>query len=167
MASQYANVCDEFRALASSHLDGELEELELARLERHLGVCARCTTWSREAAALAALLHEATAVQLTWWPEGSVRALRTRLVRAASVGAAAISAAAVAGFAITQAGHGLFLLSTGGARSVAEAPCASCMKEEIFMSAWRHRPQFPKVAVAPVRHVSNPFVEPDVTVERP
>src|SRR4051812_30666557 len=109
----HADGCGEFRALASIRLDGELDELEAARLERHLGVCGPCVTWMRDVSALAKALNESTSVAPTWSSDGLGRSFRWRFVRATSVGAAAVSAAAAAALLLAQPGGGLSLFSSG------------------------------------------------------
>ena len=160
--SDHADGCGEFRALASSRLDGELDELESARLERHLGVCDPCVIWARDAGALAKVLNESIAVAPTWSSEGLGRSRRWRFGHATSVGAAAVSAAALAAFALVQPSSGLSLFSSGKGTAVSEAPCASCMKKEALGYAARARstPAL-RVSAAPIHtHVTNPLVEP-------
>src|SRR5262245_61027641 len=131
--TDHADGCGEFRALASSRLDGELDELESARLERHLGICVACTSWTRDAGALARVLNESTSVPPMWSSDGLRRSVRWRFVRAASVGAAAVSAAAIAAVTLAQPGSGLPLFSSGNAVSPASTSqdlCASCMKKQ-------------------------------------
>jgi predicted anti-sigma-YlaC factor YlaD len=162
----YADGCGEFRALASIRLDGELDELESARLERHLGVCGPCMTWTREVGALAKVLNESTSVAPTWSSDDLSRPLRWRFVRATSVGAAAVSAAAAAALLLAQPGGGLSLFSSGRGTSASEALCASCMKKQAvtFSFSSRARSTTPqRDAAAPIRtHVTspNPLVEP-------
>ncbi len=153
--------CDEFRALASSRLDGELTELDSLRLERHFGVCADCETWMRDAAALATMLRESISVPPAWSSVGLVRSLRWRFVHATSVGAAAASAAAVAIFVAAQPGNGLSLYASGGALPVSPPPCVSCMKMRTlaFAAGIRQAPAR-EIASPYQRHVTNPLVEP-------
>jgi predicted anti-sigma-YlaC factor YlaD len=145
--------CTDWRALASCRLDGELDELQTARLEHHLRACAECRSWTDEVAALAGLLHEPEPVRLTWSFEQRARALRRRLVRGVAVGATAASAAAVAAFAIALPGHGISFFSSTAAR-VSDLPCVSCTKKQALTphAAW------PPPASAPI-HVANPLVE--------
>jgi predicted anti-sigma-YlaC factor YlaD len=145
--------CTDWRALASCRLDGELDELQTARLEHHLRVCAECRSWTREVAALAGLLHESEPVPSTWAFEHRSRALPRRLVRGVAVGATAASAAAVAAFAIALPGHGLSFFSSTSAH-VSALPCISCTKKQALTphAAW------PPPASAPI-HVANPLVE--------
>jgi hypothetical protein len=155
--------CAEFRALASSQLDGELDELESARLDRHLVVCAQCATWTREVAALGILLQESTSVPPAWTSEGLPRSLRWRFVHAASVVAASASAAAVAAFVLAQPGSGLSLFSSGSARAASETPCVSCTKKQsLTASRTRSRPVRLRVVTDSVRtHVTNPLLDPE------
>jgi len=159
--SSHTDGCGDFRALASSWLDGELDELESARLERHLGVCDPCMTWTRDADALARWLHESQSVSPTWSFGGSARALRWRFVRVASVGAAAASAAAVAAFVLAQPGSGRFFFpSASGSRPVAEAPCVSCTKKQALTFGSHPRARHVVMTTAPIHsHVTNPLAD--------
>jgi predicted anti-sigma-YlaC factor YlaD len=120
--------CSEWRALASCRLDGELDELQDARLERHLLDCAACRSWSREIAALATLFHDSIADCPVSSSELRTHALRRRLVRSATAASAA-SVAAVAAFAIALPGT-IALFSSGRTPLVSAAPCASCVKKQ-------------------------------------
>jgi predicted anti-sigma-YlaC factor YlaD len=157
--SDHTDGCADFRALASARLDGELDELESARLARHLGVCDPCMMWMRDARAVAKVLNEATSVPPVWSSDGFGRSLRWRLVRTTSVGAAAVSAAAIAAFALVQPGGGISLFASGRP-SAPEALCASCMKKQALTAALRARSAPPRVIAAPYFHVTNPVVEP-------
>jgi predicted anti-sigma-YlaC factor YlaD len=126
-----ADRCSEWRALASCRLDGELDELQDARLERHLLSCAECRSWSREIAALVTVFHDSMAVCPVNSVELRAHALRRRLVRSASAATAA-SAAAVAAFAIALPGA-LSLFSSGRTPAAAAAPCASCTKKQALV----------------------------------
>jgi len=145
-----AERCSDWRALASCRLDGELDELQSALLDRHLLECAACRAWSRELAALTAVFHDSLEELC---PERSLElrphALRRRLVRSASAVAAA-SAAAIAVFAMALPGAAISLFSSGRTPAVASAPCTSCVKKQALTT------QSP-AATAPV-HVAHPFV---------
>jgi predicted anti-sigma-YlaC factor YlaD len=52
------DTCDRMRELFSVALDGEVSELEEARLNAHLAVCAGCSTYAAAASAAARLLRE-------------------------------------------------------------------------------------------------------------
>lgn len=83
--------CAEWRSLASCELDGELDELDTARLKRHLQGCAECSVWLAELRTLTAMLRDA---QL----EAPRRGLDLSAVRR-GVGRAAVAAATVASVA--------------------------------------------------------------------
>src|SRR5215210_8816488 len=51
--------CEQVRGAISESLDGELSEMDAARLEAHLGHCAECRAYSVDAARTARLLREA------------------------------------------------------------------------------------------------------------
>jgi predicted anti-sigma-YlaC factor YlaD len=141
--------CSEWRALASCRLDGELDELQDARLERHLLGCAPCRSWSREIAALATAFHDSIAECPVSSSELRTHALRRRLVRSATAASAA-SAAAVAAFVIAL--PGTIALFSHGRTTVSAAPCASCMKKKALTF---DGPPSSFTAVAPV-HVAHP-----------
>jgi predicted anti-sigma-YlaC factor YlaD len=142
--------CSEWRELASCRLDGELDELQDARLERHLLGCAACRAWSREIAALATMFHDSLAECPVSSSELRPHTLRRRLVRSATAASAA-SAAAVAAFVIALPGT-IALFSPGGSPAVSAAPCASCMKKQALTF---DGPPASATAVAPV-HVAHP-----------
>src|SRR2546421_3172849 len=146
--------CNEWRELASGRLDGELDELQDARLERHLLECAECRAWTREIAALATVIHDSTAVCTVSSSELRTHALRRRLVRSASAATAA-SAAAVAAFAIALPGAATSLFSSDRTPVVSAAPCASCMKKRVLTLKVPSL-QSPVRALAPI-HVAHPL----------
>jgi predicted anti-sigma-YlaC factor YlaD len=142
--------CSEWRELASSHLDGELDELRTAQLERHLLGCEPCRSWTREIAVLADALHESTTLCPAPSLELRTQTLRRKLARSASAASAA-SVAAAAAFAIALPGA-ISLFSSGRTPSVSSAPCASCMKKK----ALTFTDPASAVAVGPV-HVAHPL----------
>ena len=52
------HMCDQARELVSISLDGELSELDAARLESHLAACSGCRTYATGAAEASRLLRE-------------------------------------------------------------------------------------------------------------
>lgn len=56
--------CEQIRGALSESLDGELAEIDHARLEAHLAHCAACRAYSADAAGTARLLREAPLEQL-------------------------------------------------------------------------------------------------------
>jgi predicted anti-sigma-YlaC factor YlaD len=144
--------CSEWRALASCRLDGELDELQDARLERHLLGCEACRSWSREIAAVATLFHDSVAECPVSSSQLHTHALRRRLVRSATAVSAA-SAAAVAAFVIALPGT-IALFSPDRTIAAASAPCASCIKKQALTF---DGPPSSATAVAPV-HVAHPLV---------
>ncbi|SRR6266536_4007387 len=64
MGQLLSNDCDRMREQVSASLDGELSELETARLQAHLGICAACRTYAAGAAAAARLLQESPLEEL-------------------------------------------------------------------------------------------------------
>jgi len=143
--------CSEWRALASCRLDGELDELQTARLERHLLGCQPCRSWTGEIAALTTVLRDSMAECPVGSSELRPRALRRRLVRSASAASAA-SAAAVAAFAIALPGAAISIFSSGATPVVSSAPCTSCIKKQALVTQGLPSQA---TAVAPV-HVAHP-----------
>jgi predicted anti-sigma-YlaC factor YlaD len=141
--------CSEWRALASCRLDGELDELQDARLERHLLGCAACRSWSREIAAMAALFQDSMAECPVSSSELRTHALRRRLARSATAASAA-SAAAVAAFVIAL--PGTIALFSPARTVVSAAPCTSCVKKLALTTDGLPSSS----AVAPV-HVAHPL----------
>lgn len=94
--------CRQSRLLASCELDGELPELDAARLRHHLAECADCATWVADAGAFTGLLRAAEPTALE--QDIRVTALRrrlsgvSRLVVAGASAAAAAVAAVLVGF---------------------------------------------------------------------
>jgi predicted anti-sigma-YlaC factor YlaD len=145
--------CSEWRALASCRLDGELDELQDARLERHLIECAACRTWSDEIAALAIVIQDSSVDCMVEASGLRPRALRRRLVHSA-MAASAASAAAVAAFAVVLPGA-ISLFSSGRATAAAAAPCASCIKKQVLTNS----ASSPAKGSPPV-HVRHPLEQP-------
>jgi anti-sigma factor RsiW len=89
--------CRRTRELVSLELDGELSELESARLNAHLEACASCRELKAELAGLTLALRAAPLEQLE---RPIVLPQRTRLsLRPLQVGAAAAAVAVAAGLA--------------------------------------------------------------------
>ena len=57
--------CDRMRELFSASLDGELSELDEARLDAHLTACAGCRTYAETTVAASRLLRETPLEELT------------------------------------------------------------------------------------------------------
>ena len=93
--------CMRARESASAQLDGELSELEVARLDAHLRHCAECSAWAREVAGIGFELRGAPLVrpqrELTLPPAAVVRALH---LRAAGIAAAVVVGAAGLSFVL-------------------------------------------------------------------
>jgi predicted anti-sigma-YlaC factor YlaD len=58
-------MCDQVRELVSASLDGELSELNAARVESHVAVCAGCRTYAAGAAEAARMLRQAPLEEMT------------------------------------------------------------------------------------------------------
>ena len=84
------------RELASMHLDGELAELEAARLDLHLGRCAACRAFVETGRSLTSTLRSAEAETLSF--PIALPSARWGYTRVLQAGAAAVAVAAVAFF---------------------------------------------------------------------
>jgi predicted anti-sigma-YlaC factor YlaD len=109
--------CAKAREAASARLDGELPELDAARLDVHLRACAECRAYAAEIGTITVGLR---AVPLEW-PEIRVIMPRRRRVpvHTAAAAAAAVVLAAIGGssFALGRAfnGHGAATRTVTGA----------------------------------------------------
>lgn len=95
--TQFDHECTRTRELLSLELDGELSQLDSARLESHLVHCAQCRTLKTELAAMTLALRAAPLEQLER-PISLPRRMRWSL-RPLQVGAAAAVIAVAAGLA--------------------------------------------------------------------
>lgn len=115
--------CMRARESASTQLDGELSELEAARLDAHLRDCAECSAWAREVAGIVFELRKAPLVrprrELTLPPMAVVRHMH---VRAAGIAAAIVVGAAGLSFAL---GGLVGTSGTNGPQRTATADLAS------------------------------------------
>jgi len=64
MGQIHLDTCDRMRELFSAALDGELSELDDARLEAHLAMCPGCRSYADRSAAAARLVRSAPLEQL-------------------------------------------------------------------------------------------------------
>ena len=97
--------CEQARERLSLQLDGELPELEIAVLERHLGRCGACAAFAADVGSSTALLRAASLepAPVLWLPR---RPATMRLsARVAAVTAAAAAAALVAVSAVPLVAH--------------------------------------------------------------
>ncbi len=105
--------CLQAREAASARLDGELSELETARLTAHLRECVACSVYALELSAIADSLRSAELEQ----PQLDLTLLRRRAVPGLRVAAAAAAVLAAAGVSAYAVGHGL-----GAGNRPAKAP---------------------------------------------
>jgi predicted anti-sigma-YlaC factor YlaD len=59
------HMCDQVRELVSASLDGELSELNAARVQSHLAACAGCRTYAAGAAEASRLLRQTPLEEMT------------------------------------------------------------------------------------------------------
>ena len=107
------SACDRAREALSLVLDGELSELERARLDVHLARCPECRAFQADATVVSRLLRDAPLEQMSV-PIVLPRARRLSGARMLQAGAAAAAVAIVAGL---SALHGI-----GQRESVVNAP---------------------------------------------
>src|SRR4051794_8982676 len=98
--------CERAAQWISLELDGELSELEHARLARHLERCVSCRAWSADVEGFTSLLRSAPPAQLSSPLAVSVPFVRAkrRVAVAALVTAAAVGAAVVVALSQTAPG---------------------------------------------------------------
>jgi predicted anti-sigma-YlaC factor YlaD len=90
--------CDRIRALYSASLDGELSELDAARVETHLASCSGCSTYAAAAASTSRLLRE-TPLEQPRFPI-VVPGRRLAFARRFQVAAAAAAVAVTVGLSV-------------------------------------------------------------------
>ena len=98
-----SNDCLQAREAASARLDGELSELEAARLDAHLRGCAACSVYALELSAIAESLRRADLEQ----PQLDLTLPRRRALPGIRVAAAAAAVVAVGAGSAFALGHGL------------------------------------------------------------
>ena len=107
--------CEQIRGALSESLDGELAEIDHARLEAHLAHCAACRAYSADLAGTARLLREAPLEQLDF--PIALPSRRLAVARRLQVGAAAaallvtVGLSAVVGSVGSGGGSGLSVRS--------------------------------------------------------
>lgn len=99
--------CSRAQAWASLELDGELSQLEVVLLERHLERCAGCAVRVSDMRALAAALRSAP-------PEAPSAPVFVASSRSSRSGALAAKVAIAAALALAAGGLGVFAGSLGG-----------------------------------------------------
>jgi predicted anti-sigma-YlaC factor YlaD len=97
--------CDRAAQLYSLELDGELSELERARLAKHLESCASCRAWSADVARFTSLIRAAPPVAPAATAAVLVPRARSKRRAAAVLASVAAAAAAAAVIALPQAGQ--------------------------------------------------------------
>jgi predicted anti-sigma-YlaC factor YlaD len=96
--------CERAAQWISLDLDGELSELERARLARHLDRCASCRAWSAEVGGFTSLLRTAPLVELSAPLAVVLPGVRAKR-RAAVAAFATVAAVAAALVVLPQAGR--------------------------------------------------------------
>jgi Putative zinc-finger len=92
------DTCDRFREIHSASLDGELSELDVARLEAHLAVCAGCSDYAASAEAASRLVRH-TPLEQPSFPV-VVPGRRLGVARKLQAGAAAAAVALTVGLSV-------------------------------------------------------------------
>jgi len=90
--------CDRMRELFSASLDGELSELDEARLDAHLAACAGCRAYAETTVAASRLLRETPLEELT--VSIVVPGRRLAVARKLQVAAAAAAVVATVGLSV-------------------------------------------------------------------
>jgi predicted anti-sigma-YlaC factor YlaD len=116
--------CEQIRGALSESLDGELAEIDHARLEAHLAHCAACRAYSADVAGTARLLREAPLEQLDF--PIALPSRRLALARRLQVTAAAaallvtVGLSAVVGSVGSGGGSGLSVSSASASAQPAK-----------------------------------------------
>jgi|SRR5690349_6677261 predicted anti-sigma-YlaC factor YlaD len=105
------HICDRIRELCSASLDGELSELDAARLEGHLVSCPSCRAYAETARAAAQLVRQTPLEEPTF--RVVVPGRRLAVARRLQVVSAAAAVAVTVGFSVA--------LSTVGGPGVARS----------------------------------------------
>ena len=92
------HTCDRMRELYSASLDGELPELDEARVRAHLGACAGCRAYADTAEATSRLLRQTPLEDLT--VQIVVPGRRLAVARKLQVASAAAAVAATIGMSV-------------------------------------------------------------------
>jgi len=98
MGQIHLDTCERMRELFSAALDGELSELDDARLEAHLAMCAGCRSYADTTAAAARLVRSAPLEDLDM--QIVVPGRRLAVARRLQVTAAAAAVVATAGLSV-------------------------------------------------------------------
>jgi predicted anti-sigma-YlaC factor YlaD len=114
--------CEQIRGAISESLDGELSQVESARLEAHLGHCAACRAYSADAAHTARLLRHAPLETLDF--PITLPSRRLAMARRLQVAAAAAALVATVGLSavVGSVGGGGSSLSVGSASASRAQP---------------------------------------------
>ena len=96
---QLPSICEQVRAYAAASVDGELSQVEAARLESHLSTCASCRHFAADLGEIAFLVRS-TPLESLDFPI-VLPSTRLRLGRVFQVGAAAVAVVAVVGISAT------------------------------------------------------------------
>jgi predicted anti-sigma-YlaC factor YlaD len=124
MGQLSTTTCEQIRGAISESLDGELAEIDHARLESHLAHCAACRAYSADAAGTARLLREAPLEQLDF--PIALPSRRLALARRLQVSAAAaallvtVGLSAVVGSVGSGGGSGLSVSSASASAQPAK-----------------------------------------------
>ena len=94
-----SNNCEQMRGYAAASVDGELSEVEAARLQTHLSTCASCRSFVADLDEIAFMIRRTPSESLDF--PIVLPSARLRLGRGLQVGAAAAAVAAVVGISAT------------------------------------------------------------------
>ena len=129
--------CDRIRGAISESLDGELSEMDGARLETHLGHCAACRTYSADAARTARLLR-GTPLETLDFPI-ALPSRRLAMARRLQVAAAAAALAVTVGLSaiVGSVGGGGSSLSVSSASASSAQPAKLRFTEQELRMLYR------------------------------
>jgi predicted anti-sigma-YlaC factor YlaD len=145
----------EWRQLVSCQADGEVDDFDTVRLNRHLADCPACMAWAAEVSSLAGLMRSPQSLEreLALTPQVLLR--RWSRASFATASAASVVAAAVAAFALQlPMVVGLAGSGHGTTRGAAATSCDWCVAHRAFL-----RPAFVEVgptSLPPIRVLLNP-----------
>jgi predicted anti-sigma-YlaC factor YlaD len=117
--------CEQVRGAISESLDGELSEMDGARLEAHLGMCAACRAYSADTAATARLLRHASLEELDF--PIALPSRRLAIARRMQVAAAAAALLVTVGLSVVVGSVG----RSGSGLSVTSASASSAQPTKL------------------------------------
>jgi predicted anti-sigma-YlaC factor YlaD len=125
MGQQHRTDCEYTQEYVSASVDGELSQVEAARLEAHLAVCDACRSYATNATHISQLLREAPLEELSF--PITLPSRRLALARRLQVAAAAAALVATVGLSTVVGSLGTTHASSAGSRVGAAAQRSSTL----------------------------------------